>query len=323
MLKIRNDYVPNGAGWELAVSRWIDPDHFVPGRRPVLVIPGYGMNSFIFGYHPRGPSLLESWVSAGFEAWTVDFRNQGNARRAGGVTDYRLDDIACTDLKVTIDHVLANTETGADRVDGVGCSLGGTYLFVHLACVPDHRLGSVVSMGAPLRWEQIHPLLALAFRSTWLAGNLRFSGTRELAHVVFPLLIKVPKLLSIYLHTSHTDCSNPRELCRTVEDPNPVLNREISLWLRGRDLVVRGQNVTEAMHTVDRPLLAVIANADGIVPEKTALSCYEHWGSADKEVLRVGDETTRFAHADLFISSHAPERVFAPIARWLAAHNAG
>lgn len=319
MLKIRNDYVPNGAGWELAISRWIDPDHFVPGRRPVLVIPGYGMNSFIFGYRPAGPSLLESWVARGFETWTVDFRNQGHARNVGGAVDYHLDDIACTDLKVTIDHVLAHTETGADRVDAVGCSLGGTYLFVHLACIQDHRIGSVVAMGAPLRWESIHPLLAVAFRSTWLAGKLKFKGTRKLANVFFPLLIRLPKLLSIYLHTSHVDCSNPKQLCRTVEDPNPRLNREIALWLKSRDLVVRGVDVTKALQQVDRPLLDVVANADGIVPEDTALSCFHHWGAADKQVLRVGDERLRFAHADLFVSNHAQERVFDPIADWLVA----
>lgn len=319
MLKIRNDYVSNGAGWELAVARWIDPERFVPGRRPVLVIPGYGMNSFIFGYRPGGPSLLESWVHRGFEAWAVDFRNQGNARRSDGDVEYHLDDIGCTDLKVTVDHILAHTETGADRVDAVGCSLGGTYLFIHLACVPDHRIGSVVAMGAPLRWEAIHPVLGLAFRSTWLAGKLKLKGTRQMANVLFPLLLKFPKVLSIYMHTAHVDCSDPKELCRTVEDPNPRLNREISLWLKSRDLVVRGTNVTEALHHVDRPLLDVVANADGIVPEATALSCFEHWGAADRQVLRVGDDRLRFAHADLFISNHAVERVFDPIADWLAA----
>lgn len=324
MLKIRNDYVSNGQGWELAVARWIDPERFVPGRRPILVIPGYGMNSFIFGHHPSGPSMLESWVARGFEAWTVDFRNQGKARRSDGDVDYHLDDIACTDLRVTVDHVLANSETGADRVNAVGCSLGGTYLFVHLACMPFHRIGAVVAMGAPLRWERIHPILKVAFRSTWLAGSLRFKGTRELAGVVFPLLLKMPKLLSIYLHTDHVDVSRPDELVRTVDDPNPRLNREISIWIKNRDIVVRGVNVTEAMRFVDIPLLDVIANGDGIVPEETALSCYQQWGAAtrtpvDKEILRVGTADLRFAHADLFISRHAQNLVFAPIADWFEA----
>ena len=48
---------PGFNGWQLSLSQTWDPAKLVPGRRPVIIVPGYGMNSFIFSYHPSGPSL--------------------------------------------------------------------------------------------------------------------------------------------------------------------------------------------------------------------------------------------------------------------------
>ena len=51
---------------------------------PVVILPGYGMNSFIFGFHPRGLSLEAYLASRGIEVWSVDLRGQGRARSTGG-----------------------------------------------------------------------------------------------------------------------------------------------------------------------------------------------------------------------------------------------
>jgi hypothetical protein len=61
----------------------------------------------------------------------------------------------------------------------------------------------------------------------------------------------------------------------------------------------------------------VLSNRDGIVPEATALSVTDFWGSGDIEVLRVGDEHDWYAHANLFVGNEAPRRVFDPMIRWL------
>jgi pimeloyl-ACP methyl ester carboxylesterase len=306
-------------GWRLALHQTWSEEHIVPGRHPVVIIPGYGMNSFIFSYHPNGISLEGYLAAAGFEVWRADLRAQGGSVSTGGSGDFGLGELAVTDVGAVLRGVLERTRTGADRVDAIGASLGGSLLYAHMALVPDHRVGSLVAMGSPVRWVEIHPLVRLAFRSAWLAGVIPFKGTRRFAELALPLLAKrVPWVLSVYLNPEITDVSAAREMVRTVEDPNRRINRQLAHWIRARDLVVRGTNVAEALPRIDRPLLCVVANGDGIVPRATAVFPAERVGSRIRAILDVGGEDLRLAHADMFISRAAHERVFAPIARWLA-----
>ena len=79
-----------------------------------------------------------------------------------------------------------------------------------------------------------------------------------------------------------------------------------------------GVDITRAIGQVERlPMLCVAANQDGIVPVQTALSALDHIGSRDTRALIVGDATTWYAHADMFIARDAQRRVFEPLAKWL------
>ena len=145
--------VDNGDGWLLSLRQNWDSVHFKADRRPLVIVPGYGMNSFIFGWHPSGPSMTEYLTLRGFEVWAVDLRAQGRTVRKGGRTSYRLEEIALTDLDVTLRAILEHTSTNQDKIDGIGCSLGGTYLYIHAAIRKNHPFGALVGMGAPLRWD--------------------------------------------------------------------------------------------------------------------------------------------------------------------------
>jgi len=215
--------------------------------------------------------------------------------------------------------VLERTQTRRAKVSVIGCSLGGTLLFAHAALVPEHRLGAMVAIGSPVRWVKVHPLLAFAFKSPRFAGSLRLRGTRKLAGFALPLLARyLPSLLSIYMNPAITDTSAARELVKTVEDPNRHVNREIAEWFATRDLVLRGVNVSEALPRITVPFLCVLASNDGIVPTETALYAYEKIGSASRARLEAGTAEIAMAHADLFVSGEAHERVFRPLAQWLA-----
>lgn len=309
-------YVPNGAGWELELKQCRPPKNPNRRRNPVAIIPGYGMNSFIFGYHPRGLSLEEYFRERGFEVWSVNLRDQGGSRRKGGMHKYGLWDLGAVDLDAAVDYISQKSESRTGKVDLIGCSLGGTIAFVYAALIPKNRAGSLVAIGAPLKWEKVHPLLKIAFYSPRLVGLIRFSKTRQLAKLIFPLVVH-SRLLKIYIHKEIVDLRHKNILLETVEDPNPYLNREIAHWIKTKDLVLDGQNLTEEFHKFKNPLLCVLANADGIVPPLTALSAHEVAGSKIKETILVGTDHLRFAHADLFVSNYAHEMVFHPIANWL------
>ncbi|MBI2897514.1 MAG: alpha/beta fold hydrolase [Deltaproteobacteria bacterium] len=309
-------HVPNGRGWRLALRRVRAPK-LVPGRRPVVIVPGYGMNSFIFGFHPRGASLEEYLAEKGLDVWAVDLRAQGESIRDGGSMRFDMVDLALTDLRLAIDHVAARAEGGTSRVDVLGASLGATLMYMLAARGPSVHLGSLVAIGGPLRWIDVHPVIRWLARSPEVIGMVPFPETRRLAQRALPLILRFPKVLEIYVHTDIVDTRQMSTMLRTVETPSRHVNRQIAHWILDRDLKVDGINVTEALGRVVLPLLCVVANADGIVPPSTALSGYHAIGSVYKDVLEVGDDRMPFAHADLFVSNDAHELVFEPIALWL------
>lgn len=312
-------YARTTDGWLLSVARTFDPARLDRRAPPLLIVPGYGMNGFIFGYHPRGTSMNRALAEAGFEVWTMDLRAHGRARPvAPNAAPPSLARYALRDLPAALDVVLAATHTDANRVVLVGVSLGGAISYGYLAHHGASRVAGVVAMGAPLRWDRPHRLIRLAFASPELVGLVPVRGTRIMARLALPVLARIPFVLRPYVNAKHVDVSKAHELVATVEDPHPAVNADLARWMRAHDLVLEGRNVTEALANVDVPLLVVIAGDDGIVPEPVSLSVLDAWGGTDVKVLRVGDANHEYAHADLFIADRAHEDVFLPVARWIA-----
>lgn len=326
-LEISHETTDNRDGWALSLRKTVARRPQLVGdeapRRPVLIVPGYGMNSFIFGFHPSGRSLEHHLAWRGFEVWSVDFRAQGRSRSTGGaMSGWGLGELAAIDTAAAVAHVRDRTATRSPRVDLVGCSLGTTIMLAHAVLDDRERLGSLVAFGGPLRWSRVHPLVSVAFRSPRLAAALPFRGTRRLAGLALPLLLNT-RLLSIYLNPKSSDMTRWREMLATVEDPIPQINGEIAQWILDRDLTLHGTNITRAVEGLGNDLLCVVARQDGIVPVETARSPYVHSGAAVKALLEVGDDALPHAHADLFLSREAEARVFEPTARWLTRPTSG
>jgi pimeloyl-ACP methyl ester carboxylesterase len=312
--------VPSTDGWTLSLRRHRVPGRVDPQRRPLVLVPGYAMNSFILGFHPRGASLIEYLAADGIEVWTADLRGQGaSARDAWRRGTFGLRQLALEDLPRSLDRV--RQESGHDRVDLVGCSLGATMVYAFLAHHPqDHGVGHVIAMGGPLRWDDPHPLMKVAFSSPRLAGLLPVKGTRALARVALPVLTRVPALLGLYMNADRIDLSRADQLVNTVEDPVPFINRQMARWIQAGDLIIGGVNVTRALPSVAGPdVLCVLANADGIVPPGAARSVQDILGRDRVEVLEVGTDDAWYAHADLFIGDTCQDDVFEPMRAWLAA----
>ncbi len=317
-LDIELFHVDNGDGWRLALRRYVDPETLVEGRRPVTILPGYGMNGFIFTYHPEGPSMAETFARQGFEFWTVDLRAQGDSIPVGGSRSYTMEQVGTTDLPVVVDHILGHTRTGCDRVDMMGCSLGATYVYLYAGLAPRPLIGSMVSIGGPLRWLHPHPAIRVAFSSPTLVGLVPFWGTGLLAEKALPLLADhAPWMLRFYLRAEHVDLSKADVFTRTVEDPVPAVNAQIARWMRNVDLMVDGVNLSEALARFDGPYLCVYSNADGIVDRDSAVSAFDKVSSRDKEIIALGTAEIPMAHADIYISRHSHRFLFEPVMQWL------
>lgn len=321
-MKTKYHYISNGDGWHLEIKH-CQPQNKTRKLRPVLIIPGYGMNSFIFGYHPTGLSMEEYLTEHGFEVWSANLRGQGGAICKGGSRRYGMKELAFTDLTAAIEYVAKNTVTGKSQVDLIGCSLGGTLAYLHVSFVPKNRVGTIAALGAPLRWEEIHPLLKVLFFSPRLVGMIPMAHTRKAVRKVIPHMLKFPKLLEMYLHADIVNTSNMHKMLETVETPSRFINQEIGYWMKSKDMMVDGKNLTVRFGRVKKNLICILANSDGVVPMPTALSAYENIGTPDKhkEILVVGTEDLRFAHADLFVSDFSQQMVFEPLAAHLKKMN--
>ncbi|MGK0361240.1 MAG: putative alpha/beta hydrolase [Bradymonadia bacterium] len=309
--------IDNGDGWMLALHRIIDPHALDPNKRPVVLVPGFAMNSFPLRYRPGGDSMARSLARRGHPVWCAELRGQGHSRRYGKARPFSLVDVGVTDLGAAIDAILKRTRGRADGVDVIGCSLGATFMFIQAAWAARPQIARMVNMGGPLRWVDAHPIIRglAAIKPLW---RLRIRGTRRIAQRVLPLAMKVPGALHLYLHPAICDLSEPASLVQTVEDPSPSLNVEIARWIRARDLIHDGRNLTHDLAALRTPLLTVLANADGIVPRGTACSAHDVMLNARRQVVVAGDADTPMAHADLFISRPAEQQVFEPLAAWLA-----
>jgi pimeloyl-ACP methyl ester carboxylesterase len=312
--------VDNGAGHELSIKRTSTAAR--AGARPIVLVPGYGMNSFIFGFHPRGPSIEAYLAARGLVVYSCDLRGQGRSKRPGAAPDPGLGDLAIDDLGAVLEWVAAREASafgGAPpAVNLVGCSMGAALAFAHVAVRPDARVHALVSLAGAVTWRKAHPVVKLAFASPALAGLVRVQNTRAIARRVFPAVARVaPGLLAPYLRVGTTDISRAHEMVETVEDPSPRLNREIAEWVRRGALVVRGVDVSRAIRSMRHPFLCVVAAQDGIVPPETARSPHDDIASDDKELVIVGDASAPFAHGDLFVGDGAQEKVFEPVARFL------
>lgn len=312
-MNVEDHTVVTHDGWKLQLHRGTRPGA-TPGQ-PVVFVPGYGMNGFIFRYHPGATSFMEALLNRGLDPWSVDLRGTASAIRVRGRAPVRLSDQAFVDLPTVMDHVAQLT--GRARVDAIGCSLGGSLLYAYGAAVRRHRLRRLVTMGAPLRWTPSALTRAFGLFAPTL-GSVPMRGTRHLTRVALPIVSTVvPILLSIYLNPKITRTRPGRMLTRTVEDPIPDVNREIARWMRGGDLILDGLDVSRALADFRQPLLVVVGSGDGICPRDAALCAVGRTGGPVESLEIAHPDGHPVGHADLFISDLAPTAVFPQIADWL------
>ena len=262
-------------------------------------------------------------AEAGFEVWSLNLRAQGGSRATSPAAEPpSFAAFAGVDLPAAVEFITRNSASTGHPISLIGCSLGGTIGYTYLALHPQQsRVGALVTIGSPIHWDRPPLLFKLLGVRPDLIERIKLRGSRAIVRAALPLLERMPRLAHLYLNPAHVDLHALHELARTVENPQPRLNRELSEWLAAGTLTVRGRDIAEEVRKVTVPLLVTRANRDGIVPTDSVASVRTRWGGRADELV-VGTPEDWYSHADLFIGNEAPAKVFAPIAAWLSERSA-
>lgn len=312
--------IDNGDQWKLCLYRTTNPAKIDRGKRAIFIVPGYGMNSHIFHFHPNARSLVGALADEGHEVFTADLREQGRSKRDvdGKDVRYGLRELALTDFAALMRAAREQSVSRDPKIDLLGASLGGTISMLYATQAQDGLNGRLALMGSPIRWVGMHPLVKVLFGSTTLASTVKLRGTRAMAGVALPALAKyAPWALKLYMNPDATDLRFAEEMLPTVEDPSRHVNGEIAQWMRDKDLIINGRNLSEDAARYDQELCTVYANGDGIVPKETATFVHHTAHRAKKTLVKAGDRALPYSHADLFVARDAELQVFGPVLAFL------
>lgn len=225
------------------------------GRPPVLLIPPLAVSACCYDLAP-GLSMIEFLVSTGRTVYVIDFGEMGRADRALGFADF-FDDIVPEAIGRTLD------DHGADRLDLVAWSLGGTIGFLTLAAGPDLPVRSMTAVGTPLDYThvgmyELGKALTRPTRGKAITGLLRIFGG-----------IPAPVVRTAYRATAwQREVRKPAYILRNADDPNALARMQAidrfqqtmpgypgkvseEMW---ENFVYRGELARGELHFADRVL---------------------------------------------------------------------
>jgi len=294
--------------------------------KPVLLCHGISSNHHFWDLAPDR-SLARFLARQGYDVWNLDLRGHGDAERdAQGKRqrpDWTMDAYGLYDLPAAIQAI--KDQTGKEKVDYVGHSMGGLVLAIYLSQTTEPSIGAAVVVASPLDFQVVDPLTRLLLRARFLVHPFRRLPTPAGA-----------RLLSGLQGITHLDdlLYNPANVA--PEFRKMALRRIVSPVTRGelRQLtrVSRAGEFESAdgavvyrtmLEQVRLPMLFIAGRLDRIAPPHRVRGYYEAVGSDEKRFIVAG--RTRgmgedYGHLDFGIGDHAEEDIFPVIESWLDPH---
>jgi pimeloyl-ACP methyl ester carboxylesterase len=308
-------------GYGLTLFRSPAPQEEHP--RPVLVLPGANSNRMTFAL-TQDDSLVAELNRHGRDVWLLDFRgSHSSVWPHTSTAPVDLDRKLTLDLPAAIDTVLK--QTGADRLDLVGHSLGGLFIYFYLGQGIDVPVGRAVTLCAPAHFRRffgaISPVMAPPAR--WLAPvakHLKGLGIDRLLKSPGPLAHMLtmarhfrPRLLSSDMRRRFFEWA--------VEDmPGGDLSQLMKWVGEGQLSSPQGTDYEGCFSRMTRPIMVVAAAADNIAPMQAVREAFQRIASPEKIFLELGKEhgsTVEYAHQDVLLAAEACADLFTPVARWL------
>ena len=334
-------YALTDDGWKLGIRHY-RPARPDPSKHPVVLCHGLGLNGTFWTITDN--HLPKQLTERGYDVYIVDLRGSGASRRTGpvghmnslirqtflleiGAHRWTMDDQALHDVPAILDYV--QNETGDDRINWVGHSLGGMLLFPYLELTPEnHRIATFVAMGSPA-------ILAEAPERKMLGANRQLrvllaaiSTGRAARMLMFGRPSGLESIDRLYYSAENVDRRTvDRFYGYTLEDPGRGALDQLAHYLEKGHLLSADQKTdyVARLGEIREPTLFIAGDGDVMASRVSCEKTYEAIGSPDKAIIsfgKAGGYSHDYGHCDLVWSRNAPREVFPAIADWLDARQA-
>ncbi len=335
-------YAYTADGWRLGIRHYrpTQPD---PDKLPVILCHGLGLNATFWTITDEHlPAQLNA---RGYDVYVFDIRGSGENGRLGrldrinrrlrqtpfrerGERSWNVDELWRYDVPAILDYV--QRETGRDRVNWVGHSMGGMLMFPYLELDPHpERIANLVALGSTIilaETPQEDMLQAnRALRALSLFASPGRLG-RPLTYFRLPWMDQIDKF---YFSDDNVD---ERTVARfygyTLEDPGAGAFLQLDPYLQFGHMISADGRVDYAalLGKVKTPTLMVAGEADIISNVPSTELNYRALSSPEKTMMKFGrshGQVADYGHCDLVWSRHAPREVFPPVIDWLDRHQPG
>jgi pimeloyl-ACP methyl ester carboxylesterase len=324
-------------GWKLGI-RMYEPRQADPGKLPVVLCHGLGLNGTFWTI--TDDHLPGQLAARGYEVFIVDMRGSGASHRVGlpgkvnrflrqtpirevGARDWTVDDEAKYDVPAILDYV--RQETGSERVNWVGHSLGGMLMFPFLEFSPEAgRIASFVDMGGVAMVVDTPDIREMRRADKGLRVlSIALSTGRLGRPMMYGRLPGLEMIDRFYYTASNVD---KRTVSRfygyTLEDPGAGALKQLDPYLWTGHMLSADKSIdyASALDRVTAPTLMIAGEGDIMADVPSSILTFNSLGSADKTLLRFGrldGHIADYGHCDLVWSRYAPREIFPPIIDWL------
>lgn len=304
-------------GWELVMYR--DRPRQLRSATPVFLLHGLASTTECwYGGHEGG--IGAALADAGRDVWTLQMRGGPFSSHPDRFRSVRMSDKLRHDVPAAIRYILG--QTGQEKVDAVGHSMGGILLTLHTLSQPDAAIRRLVTIGSPLTLNR-----------TTLPRIIRNRFGRAIAHQLrhIPLQTLSDRfswMIPARLVPTHFD---PRLAHRTTT--RQVLQKQVSDlfgtelaelvdWIRRADArVLLADGAKMAHHRMPVPTRFIVGAKDLLTTPDAVERTFHRVGADDSELHILGREQGYkydYRHFDVLIGGKEATEATPLVLDWLS-----
>jgi len=331
-----DDYAYTEDGWRLGVRHY-RPEHPDPGKLPVILCHGLGLNATFWTI--TNDHLPYQLTARGYEVFVFDIRGSGENAHLGrcdrinavlrqtflrerGERGWNVDDLVRYDVPAILDYVKRNT--GHERVNWIGHSLGGMLVFPYLELGPHpERIATFVGMGSTIIQADFPQTDMLQANRGLRVLSLFASPGRLGRPLAFFRVPGMERIDRFYYSNENVDrITISRFYGYTLEDTGPGALRQLAPYLEYGHMLSADRRVdySARLGEITTPTLMIAGDGDIMSDVPSTELTFAGLGSPDKTIMRFGKSNGNVAdygHCDLVWSRHAPKEIFPPLIDWL------